>query len=119
MAQSSVIGSLCTFTLIKSKSNLAVICNWGSEQTLVFQHKVELSSRILSKVIANRLKHVLPKVISEARSTFVPNQLIIDNTTIAYELLHKMRNKSKGKVGQMTVKLDINKAYDCVELGFL
>ena len=69
-------------------------------------------SRILSKVMANKLKLMLPNVISEAQSAFVPNFLITDNTTMAYEILHKMRNKRKGKVGQMAVKLDISKAYD-------
>jgi len=72
-------------------------------------------TRILSKVIANRLKLVLSNVISDNQSAFVPNQLITDNTTIAYYLLHRMRNKRKGKVGQMTVKLDISKAYDRVQ----
>ena len=69
-------------------------------------------SRIVSKVVANHLKHVLPMVISDAQSAFVPNGLITDNTTIAYELLHKMRNRRKGRMGQMVVKLDISKAYD-------
>ncbi|KAL0012411.1 hypothetical protein SO802_007519 [Lithocarpus litseifolius] len=45
--------------------------------------------------------------------------LISDNTTVAYELLHEMRNKRRGKVGQMAVKLDISKAYDRVEWSFL
>lgn len=76
-------------------------------------------SRILSKVIANRLKLVLPNVISDAQSAFVPDCLITDNTTVAYELLHRMRNKRKGKVGQMAVKLYISKAYDRVEWVFL
>lgn len=69
-------------------------------------------SRILSKVMANRLKLVLPNVISKAQSAFVPNRLIIDNTIVANEILHQMRNKRKGKVGQMAIKLDISKAYD-------
>lgn len=76
-------------------------------------------SRILSKVLANRLKLILAKIISDAQSAFVLNRLISDNTTVAYELLHMMRNKRKGKVGQMAVKLDISKAYDQVEWGFL
>ena len=50
-------------------------------------------SRILSKVIVNRLKHVLPNVIFDAQSAFVLDRLVIGNTTVAYELLHRMRNK--------------------------
>lgn len=76
-------------------------------------------SRILSKVIANRLKHILPNVISNSQSAFVPDQLITENTTIAYEILHRMRNKRRGKVGHMPVKLDISKVYDWVEWTFL
>lgn len=67
-------------------------------------------SRILSKVIANCLKHILPNVISNSQSAFVPNRLITDNKTVAYEILHRMRNRRRGKVGHMAVKLDINKS---------
>ena len=72
-------------------------------------------SKIVSKVLANRLKLILPNVISESQSAFVSNQLITDNTTVAFEILHKMRNKRTGKTGQMAIKLDISKAYDRVE----
>ena len=76
-------------------------------------------SQIISKVIANRLKLILPNVNSDSQSAFVPNRLITNNTTIAYEILHRMRNRRRGKVGQMAVKLDISKAYDRVEWSFL
>ena len=57
-------------------------------------------SRVVSKVLANRLKLILPNVISDSQSAFVPNWLITDNITIAFEVLHRMRNKRKGKMGR-------------------
>ena len=74
---------------------------------------------LYSKVLTNWLKIIFPNVISDARSTFVPDRLITDNTTVAFEVLHKMRNRRKGKRGQMAVKLDISKAYDRMEWCFL
>ena len=54
-----------------------------------------------------------------SQSAFVPNRLITNNTTVAFEVLHRMTNKRAGKKGQMTIKLDISKAYDRVEWVFL
>ena len=62
---------------------------------------------------------ILSDVISDVQSAFVPDRLITDNTTVDFEVLHRMRNKRSGKKGQMVVKLDISKAYDRVEWGFL
>ena len=76
-------------------------------------------ARIISKVIANWLKMILSNVISDAQSAFVLDRLIIENTTVAFEVLHRMRNKRSGKKGQMAVKLDISKAYDRVKWSFL
>ena len=76
-------------------------------------------SRVVSKVLANKLKLILPNVISDSQSAFVPNQLITDNTTVAFEVFHRMRNKRIRKKGQMAIKLDISKAYDQVEWAFL
>lgn len=54
-------------------------------------------SRILSKVIANRLKQVLPMVISNAQSAFILDRLITDSMTVAYELLHRMINNVEAR----------------------
>ena len=45
----------------------------------------------------------------------MPDRLITNNTTVAFEELHRMQNCRRGKMGQMAVKLDISKAYDRVE----
>ena len=76
-------------------------------------------SRVVSKFLANRLKLILPNVISDSQNAFVSKQLIIDNTTIAFEVLRRMRNKRTRKKGQMAIKLDISKAYYWVEWEFL
>lgn len=76
-------------------------------------------SQIVSKVLANQLKLILPNVISNSQSAFVPNRFITDNTTIAFEVLHRMRNKRTRKKGQMAIKLDISKVYDRLEWAFL
>ena len=75
--------------------------------------------KILSKVLANRLKRVLPTIIHESHSGFVPGRLISDNILVAYECFHYLRKKKKGKVGYMGLKLDMSKAYDRVEWEFL
>ena len=38
---------------------------------------------------------------------------------MAYETLHAMHSRKKGKKGSLALKLDINKAYDRVEWPFL
>lgn len=52
--------------------------------------------KIASKSLANRLKVLLPNVVSETHSAFVPNNLITDNAIVALKTFHTM------KKGRMT-----------------
>jgi len=73
----------------------------------------------ISKVLANILKPLLPKCISQEQSAFVENRSIIDNVMAAYEIVHHMKCKKKGKVGEVALKIDISKAYDRVDWEYV
>jgi len=43
------------------------------------------------------------------------DRLISDNILVAFETLHHLKNKRKGKLGFIALKLDMSKTYDRVE----
>ncbi|GAU37194.1 hypothetical protein TSUD_30590 [Trifolium subterraneum] len=74
---------------------------------------------MISKVLANRLKFCLDKCVSQEQSAFVEGRSILDNALIATEVIHALKRKTKGRRGELALKIDISKAYDKVDWGFL
>uniref|UniRef100_A0A2N9HS98 Reverse transcriptase domain-containing protein n=1 Tax=Fagus sylvatica TaxID=28930 RepID=A0A2N9HS98_FAGSY len=77
-----------------------------------------VSYKIAAKILASRLKGILPRIVSPWQGAFVPGRLIQDNTIIAQEVVSSMK-KSTAKDGFMAIKLDMEKAYDMMEWSFL
>ena len=71
--------------------------------------------KIMSKILANRLKRIPLAVIDDSQSAFVPRRLIMDNVLVAFETMHCINQRKKGKEALMAIKLDMSKAYDRVE----
>ena len=65
--------------------------------------------KIISKVVANRLKPILPLLIGPKQSGFVKGRQILVGIILVHEAIHSLKiTKNTG----MLVKLDIAKAYD-------
>lgn len=77
-----------------------------------------IAYKLISKIMADRLKPWLHILISEFQSAFIPGRLITDNIIVTHELLHSLRTK-KIKSPFMALKLDIAKAFDKVEWTYI
>ena len=72
--------------------------------------------KILTKVLSNRIKKVIEKVIDGSQSTFLSNRGLLDSALIVNEVVDDLkRRKKRGLI----VKLDFEKAYDSVSWEFL
>ena len=94
--------------------NLGIICPSFNHTYITLIPKVKCPKRVtefrpialcnimyklVSKVLANRLKKLLPDVISESQSAFLSDKSISDNILVAFESLHHMKHKRMGNTG--------------------
>jgi len=75
--------------------------------------------KLISKVLANRLKVVLSECICDSQSAFVSGCSILDNAMVAIEVIHFMKTKTRENDGYVVFKLDISKTYDNMDWDYL
>jgi len=103
-------------SILKSLNStfLALIIKQEEANTLAKFRPIALCNviyKIISKVIANRLKPILLSLISEEQSGYVEGRQILDNILLAQEMIHTLQSR---KITGMMMQLDLSKAYDNV-----
>jgi len=72
--------------------------------------------KIISKVIATRLKPLLPLIISPEQSGYVEGRQITDGIILTHELIHSLKLTKKPG---MLLKLDLSKAFDSLSWVYI
>eukprot|EP00253_Pinus_taeda_P008044 PITA_08044 len=65
--------------------------------------------KVISKVIANRLKPLLPLLISLEQSGYVEGRQIMDGITLTHEIIHSLKISNEAGI---ILKIDLSKAFD-------
>ncbi|KAG7533510.1 Reverse transcriptase zinc-binding domain [Arabidopsis thaliana x Arabidopsis arenosa] len=73
--------------------------------------------KVISKIIANRLKELLPKFIATNQSAFVKDRLLMENILLATEVVKDYHKDTISP--RCAMKIDISKAFDSVQWDFL
>ncbi|GKV23269.1 hypothetical protein SLEP1_g33018 [Rubroshorea leprosula] len=72
----------------------------------------------IEEVIVNRLRPHLQNLIGPWQSSFLSGRSTSDNIILVQEAVQSMR-RLKGKKGALALKIDLHKAFDRVDWGFL
>ncbi|KAL1201013.1 hypothetical protein V5N11_017877 [Cardamine amara subsp. amara] len=73
--------------------------------------------KIISKILANRLKTILPSFIAPNQSAFIKDRLLMENLLLATELVKDYHKE--GVSSRCAMKIDTSKAFDSVKWPFL
>ncbi|KAL2512765.1 Uncharacterized protein Adt_18365 [Abeliophyllum distichum] len=103
--------SATSIVLIPKRDNA---CRWSEFRPISL---CTVFNKLVTKLLNSRLSNILPQIISAPQSGFIPGRLIGDNILLAQELLHTLDTKVRG--GNAILKLDMAKAYDRLDWGFL
>ncbi|PKU60898.1 Putative ribonuclease H protein [Dendrobium catenatum] len=102
-----------------AKSTVITLIPKGSHSSSISDYRpISLCNvfyKIVAKIIANRMKPILPLIINKSQSGFVAKRSSTDYIILASEILRDFRCSK----GSFCAKLDVRKAFDSVSRSFL
>ena len=97
-------------TLIPKKGNTKLLKYWRPISFLCVDYK------ILTKILANRLKHILPEIISKEQNCSVPHRTIFNNLFLIRDIIRYTKEKN---THLYLLQIDQEKAFDKIDRNFL
>lgn len=70
-------------------------------------------------MLANRIKDLLPQLISQEQSAFLPQRRVTDNIILAQELMQFVLKSKTKKKQPFIMKIDMEKVFDSLEWSFI
>lgn len=95
-------------TLIPNVDELTIVTEYRLISLCNVLHK------LISKTLVNGMKNIMLSIISEFQSAFVSTRSIRDNIIAPFESVHVVKQRGRGGLKKMILKLDMSKAYDRV-----
>lgn len=92
---------------------LVLLPNKASHTSWVDFYPISLcnvSKKVITKLLVQRLSPIMPRIISPTQSDFVPGWVVHDNVLLVQELVHDLNRHTRGN--NVVLKLDMVKAYD-------
>ncbi|VFQ69024.1 unnamed protein product [Cuscuta campestris] len=74
-------------------------------------------SKIISRLLSERLKTIIPKLISQEQAAFQVGKNITEHVLMVKEMVHIL--SAKGRGGNCIIKLDLSKAFDKLSWTYL
>ena len=127
----SVIGTEVTEAIKEFFRSGKLLKQWNSANLVLIPKKMNASLpsdfrpisclntvyKVISKLLASRLKAILPLMISKSQSDFLPGRLLAENVLLATDLVNGYNTQNVSPRGML--KVDLRKAFDCVRWDFI
>ena len=127
----SIIGPEITEVVLEFFQSGRLLKQWNTENLVLIPKKTNASLpsdfrsisclntvyKVISKLLASRLKEILPLMISKSQSAFLPGRLLAENVLLATDLVNGYNSQTVSPRGML--KVDLRKAFDSIRWDFI